>query len=192
MNRKYLISGIYAIVNLVNNKRYIGQALHLLRRKNDHFKGRNSNVPLQRAMQKYGKENFEFIILEYVEPIKEKLDSAEQRYLDFYKDKWDRLYNFRLEVQSSKGCFHDHKYYEEYISINHAAKMIGVKTATIIFWIARNNFMTLEEDGRTYIYIPSFREYIYARNTRNNIKKSEWNKNISRDKFDKNIIYNQN
>ena len=100
----YLNSGIYAVVNLVNNKRYIGQAVNFNRRKSEHFGNGNSNIHLQRAMAKYGRQNFEFIILEYIEPIKEKLDSAEQRYLDFYKDRWDRLYNISPTAGSTTGC----------------------------------------------------------------------------------------
>ena len=102
---KYLNSGIYMIVNKVNNKRYIGQAVDLIKRKREHLSGKKSNIPLQRAIEKYGIENFEFIVLEYLPKDKEILTKAEQKWLDFYKDngKWHRLYNILPTAETFLG-----------------------------------------------------------------------------------------
>lgn len=77
-------SGIYKIINLINNKIYIGSAVNLDNRKNVHFtilkKNKHHNIKLQRSFNKYEKENFKFEILEYCE--KENLIKREQYYID--------------------------------------------------------------------------------------------------------------
>ena len=77
-------SGIYQIVNRINSKRYIGSSVRLLGRKKRHFSELDCNIhhsqALQRAWNKYGKENFDFLILEYCEPC--NLLEREQYYID--------------------------------------------------------------------------------------------------------------
>jgi len=77
-------SGIYQIVNRVNNKRYIGSTCRLLGRKKRHFSELRCNIhhsqALQRAYNKYGNDSFDFLILEYCEP--DKLLEREQWYID--------------------------------------------------------------------------------------------------------------
>lgn len=64
-------SGIYKIVNKLNNKYYLGSSKNFHVRKLKHFnelrKNIHHNIHLQRAFNKYGEENFEFIILEECE-----------------------------------------------------------------------------------------------------------------------------
>jgi len=59
--------GIYCIQNKVNGKLYVGQSINLKRRKTKHFselkKNCHINKHLQRAYNKYGKENFKFKVL---------------------------------------------------------------------------------------------------------------------------------
>lgn len=103
---KYLNSGIYCIVNKVNGKRYIGQAVDLLKRWNlEHKVGKKSNEHLKRAINKYGIQNFEFIVLEYLPPDKKMLTEAEQKWLDFYfkNDNGDRLYNICPNAETTLG-----------------------------------------------------------------------------------------
>lgn len=61
---------IYCILNKVNLKRYIGSAVKFNRRKNYHLsklrKGNHENSYLQNSWNKYGEENFEFLILEKI------------------------------------------------------------------------------------------------------------------------------
>jgi group I intron endonuclease len=77
-------SGIYKILNWSNGKMYIGSATYLRKRINDHKcslqKGKHSNRHLQAAYNKYGKLNFQFLIIEYCE--KEKLIEREQFWMD--------------------------------------------------------------------------------------------------------------
>lgn len=62
-------SGIYIIVNLINNKMYIGFCQNFKSRFGDHksclLNNRHKNDYLQKAYNKYGSENFIFEILEY-------------------------------------------------------------------------------------------------------------------------------
>ena len=79
-------SGIYAIVNKVNFKVYIGSAVNLDGRRRDHFsgleRGDHRNSKLQNSYNKHGKDNFVFDILEVVED-KTMLLEREQFWLDF-------------------------------------------------------------------------------------------------------------
>lgn len=57
--------GIYKITNKINGKFYIGQSNNINRRFQEHItKGQLSRIPLDIAIQKYGKENFLYEILE--------------------------------------------------------------------------------------------------------------------------------
>jgi group I intron endonuclease len=77
--------GIYAIINLLDGKRYIGSAANIRRRWAEHrshlSRGTHSSPKLQNAWNKHGEENFEFKIVEYVEN-KLELLSREQVWLD--------------------------------------------------------------------------------------------------------------
>jgi group I intron endonuclease len=75
---------IYKIINKINNKFYIGSTVDFNKRKNEHKRylkrNRHHSQYLQRSWNKYGEENFNFIILEEcnVDILKDK----EQFYLD--------------------------------------------------------------------------------------------------------------
>jgi len=85
--------GIYAIVNKINNKKYIGSTGDTEKRFDDHFrdleKGIHKNIHLQAAYNKYGMEAFYLKILILV--AQDKLLKAEQHFLDAAD--WDNLYN---------------------------------------------------------------------------------------------------
>ena len=57
--------GIYKITNNINGKVYIGQSNSIQRRFSEHQnRGAASRIPVDVAIQKYGKENFSFEIIE--------------------------------------------------------------------------------------------------------------------------------
>jgi group I intron endonuclease len=78
-------TGIYLITNTINNKCYIGQAVDINRRFNEHKLFHNSNILLTNSIKKYKVENFSFDILEITPPTKEALDEAESFWIDYFK-----------------------------------------------------------------------------------------------------------
>lgn len=78
---------IYKIENLINSHIYIGSSFEIEIRKTKHFylldKGIHHSIYLQRAYNKYGKENFKFEILEELNNISiDEVLLREQFYLD--------------------------------------------------------------------------------------------------------------
>ena len=64
MKEKKMI-GIYKITNNKNNKIYIGQSNDIYRRFYEHqTKGASSRIPVDIAIQKYGKDSFSYEVLE--------------------------------------------------------------------------------------------------------------------------------
>lgn len=83
------ISGVvYAIVNIVNGKLYIGSTVDFEKRKSAHKRqlrsGTHHSKHLQRAYNKYGESVFEFRILEYVDR-RDQLLEREQFHIDSHK-----------------------------------------------------------------------------------------------------------
>lgn len=80
-------AGIYKIINIINNKEYIGSSCNLQKRKNNHFlllrKNKHHSKKLQNAYNKYGVDNFVFEILEICD--KEQCIEREQYYIDLYE-----------------------------------------------------------------------------------------------------------
>lgn len=79
-------SGIYVIENITNNKKYVGSAKNFRKRWYVHKSALNhnnhDNSYLQKAWNKYGANNFKFIIIEEVLP--ENLIEKEQYYINYY------------------------------------------------------------------------------------------------------------
>lgn len=81
------ISGIYKIINKVNGKYYIGSSKNICGKKGRWYKhklllnnNKHENQILQRAWNKYGGQNFEFVIIEKL-PTNLLLET-EQKYLN--------------------------------------------------------------------------------------------------------------
>lgn len=86
MNPNYKLSGIYAITNLMNGKKYIGHSINIKKRWKQHRTSLNRNVSkhahLQSAWNIYGKSQFAFSIIEPV-----PLDLTKQQYEEI-ETKW--------------------------------------------------------------------------------------------------------
>jgi len=82
-------SGIYKIANKTTNKIYIGSAVNIDKRWNIHIneldKNIHSNSYLQNAWNKYGREDFIFLVIENTDRNKKILIEREQYYLDLEK-----------------------------------------------------------------------------------------------------------
>lgn len=83
--------GIYKIVNIINNKFYIGSSNNILKRFSTHKnflrKKKHHSPYLQRAWNKYGEKNFTFEVIEYC-TIDEKL-KLEQHYINKFKPEYN-------------------------------------------------------------------------------------------------------
>lgn len=92
--------GIYLFTNLVNDKRYVGQAVSLKKRLRSHLNNFNCSRydnPLYRAINKYGIDNFSISIIVTIdimdlELLKKILDKLEIFYIDKY-DSYNNGYN---------------------------------------------------------------------------------------------------
>ena len=91
-------SGIYKITNKTNGKYYIGSSSNIFGN-NGRWKchkrqlqmNSHHNNYLQRSWNKYGSNNFDFIVLEEILP--ERLIETEQKYLDIAKTEKNKCYN---------------------------------------------------------------------------------------------------
>ncbi len=108
-------SAIYRIINIKTDKFYIGSAISFEKRQNDHFKAlsknKHGNSRLQRAFNKYGKENFKFEIIEEIFE-KTKLLEREQYYLDtllyaqeYIKKENDKFKQLGYNINPTAGSF---------------------------------------------------------------------------------------
>ena len=114
------VGQIYKIVNIVNDRAYIGQTINFRKRKNDHLmrlrRGIHANDYLQKAFAKYGEESFKFEIIEEVE--RDNLTEREQYWSDSIGD-----YNLLVDVRSPwygpKAEEHKRKISEAHIGVFH-------------------------------------------------------------------------
>ena len=102
-------AGLYLISNNVNCKCYVGSTVHLDQRRREHFSrlanNKHINAHLQNAYNKYGREAFDFEILETIDiddNIKDKLLKREQFWIDNLKPE----YNILLVAGSNLGYRH--------------------------------------------------------------------------------------
>lgn len=97
------IAGIYCILNIFDNKKYIGLSQNILRRWRTHKKSLNNNTHinehLQSAWNKYGADNFRFQILEVVD-ISDGTDILKQKEVDYIEKfkSYDRRFGYNRTI----------------------------------------------------------------------------------------------
>lgn len=99
--------GIYKIINVVNNKFYVGSAVDLKRRKTRHFSelrnNKHSNGRLQNSWNKYGEQSFVFVVVEDL-PDDADLLAAENVWLKEHVGK-DYCYNLGVDATAPMAGF---------------------------------------------------------------------------------------
>ena len=82
--------GIYKIENLINGKVYIGQSIEIERRWQKHLAATDDFL-IHKALRKYGKKNFSFVILEECDLL--ELDEKESFWIEKYNSIIPEGYN---------------------------------------------------------------------------------------------------
>jgi len=135
-------SGIYKIINIINNKIYIGSAVNIYIRWKSHIQllqnNKHHSIYLQNSWNKYGGGNFKFEIIEYIED-KNKLIEREQFYLDTYNS-YNPLFGYN-ESPTAKSPL-GFKHTEETKNIMGKSHMISV--------------IQLEYKDNEYVYIKKY------------------------------------
>ena len=88
--------GIYGIINKINGKVYVGQTGERFLRRYWHHQWKlrdnsHDNIYLQNAWNKYGGDNFEYVVLEVAEDLNETLEDTKESVEDLAKTKLDKL-----------------------------------------------------------------------------------------------------
>lgn len=103
-----MIGYIYQIINKSNNKRYIGKTNDIERRLKRHYIDLKNNnhhsIELQRAFNKYGKDNFEIKYDVFEKITQEQLAQKEMEYIKKY-DSYQNGYNETLGGQGHSTIF---------------------------------------------------------------------------------------
>ena len=109
--------GIYCIRNIINQKVYIGKSVNIRQRIWNHISNLNSknkkseNQHLINAWWKYGKDNFEYFVLEIIDKNQENIENIfkdkELFWMDYYNSyNRDKGYNLRRD-SSTKMIVHN-------------------------------------------------------------------------------------
>ena len=147
---------IYKILNKVNNKIYIGQTVRSLNERiNEHksnFKiNKSNNQYLLNAFNKYGWENFEFIIVDNVETI-EDLNEKEIYYINLYKSN-DRNFGYNIAGGGKNSIPNSETL------IKMSKSHLGTKQSDI--WIENKTAKAGSEDAKKYGKIKTEEEKAY-------------------------------
>ena len=107
------ISGIYKIVNTVNGKKYVGSAVDIMKRWNEHRRNLRQNKhhskKLQNAWNKYGEKVFEFSVIEECERARNVLLVREQYWMDTLNVHGPTGYNICPVAGNAMGRKHTEK-----------------------------------------------------------------------------------
>lgn len=103
---------IYMISNRINNKKYIGQTINYDKRMKEHIYGRNTinNSVIDRSIKKYGKESFDFIIIDKAYD-QESADGKERHYIKLYNSLKPNGYNILKGGRNQQGSWNSKKVY---------------------------------------------------------------------------------
>lgn len=93
-----LISGIYTITNTINGKVYVGLSKNMAQRKSRHFtalqSGKHANGYLQNEYIKYGKQHFDFEVIEFCA---EEYMASQENYWSNMLMATNRVFGYNIE-----------------------------------------------------------------------------------------------
>jgi group I intron endonuclease len=97
--------GIYCIKNKINNKVYVGKSKNIYKRIISHISDLNkdnkrANRYLKSSWDKYGRDNFEYDVLEFMEENEELVAGRELFWIEKLKSS-DRMFGYNLRTDSS-------------------------------------------------------------------------------------------
>ena len=96
--------GIYKIENMINHKIYIGQSENIEKRWKQH-KGREDNIHLKNAMEKYGLNNFSFeVLIKFIDgPFNKKYLNKFEEYFGKKYDAINRNKGYNIREYGTHG-----------------------------------------------------------------------------------------
>ena len=135
--------GVYAIINLANNHRYIGSSRNILNRWETHRirlnTGKHHNEHLQRAWLKYGKDNFKFLFLLQCDP-EDRIEN-EQAWIDECHPEYN-MAPFALPGKGNSGKKRPDKslWNKQHVTKGHTGRPHSdeAKAKMSLAWIERN------------------------------------------------------
>lgn len=159
--------GIYKITNLVNNKIYIGQSIHIERRFIEHkcYGGtlkKESTSILHKAINKYGWNNFKCEVIEECD--QSELDDKEKYYISFYNSN-DKEIGYNITEGGDKG--------PTLSGINNPKSILDEECVKLIRECYGNNIRKQE------CYNLVYDMYLINKNTFNDVWNGKTYKNIS-------------
>lgn len=103
---------IYLIKSKINDKCYIGQTINYDKRMKEHIYGRNAknNSIIDRAIKKYGKDMFDFSIIDYAST-QQEADVLERKYIKEYDSLKPNGYNVLIGGRNQQGSWNQKKIY---------------------------------------------------------------------------------
>lgn len=138
--------GIYAIHNIKNGKYYIGQSKDIEYRWKQHKSrlknNKHENKHLQNSYNKYGFENFEYVLLEECDI--EELDRKEILYITKY-DSYNNGYNQDLGGSGCKGYKHTEEEIHKMRMIQHPKSVLQIDMNLNIV----NKWISASQAGKT-------------------------------------------
>lgn len=163
-------SGIYMILNLINNKYYIGSSHNLYKRWHTHKStlkhNKHDNSYLQKAWNKYGELNFKFFVLEYTN----ELLIREQYWIDKLLCINRKLsYNLRKLANTNLGI----KFSEETkakISASNKGRVISEETK-LKLKLAQRNRPPISEKTRNKLRLSKLNQSTETKQKISNAKK---------------------
>jgi group I intron endonuclease len=161
-----MTSGIYCFENLINGKKYVGQAVDLERRLREHEyyleRGRDKCAALQRAVTKYGRENFTVYILEYCEA--DELNDREIHYVSEFKtNKREHGYNIASGGRSGLIGYKWPKWFGEKISQAKKGWVMSDEQRKRISELHKGKVVSEETRQRISIGISGDKHYMFGK-----------------------------